>query len=123
MAKRFKPAPLTDEQRTQRRREEQDLTERAVALLRSSDGWQRWLVARGHAGLRRLSLRNQCMVMLADPDATYVAGFRGWLRLGYVVSKGSRSAIRIWAKRALLRQMRGLLGAVSVVGGIGSLLW
>jgi hypothetical protein len=97
MAKRFKPTPLTDLERTQRRREEQDLTERAVALLRSSDGWQRWLMARGHAGLRRLSLRNQCMVMLADPDATYVAGFRAWLRLGYAVSKGSRSAIRIWA--------------------------
>ena len=97
MAKRFKPTPLTDQERAQRRREEQDLTERAVAQLRSSDGWQRWLALRGQAGLRRLSLRNQCLVMLQDDTATYVAGFRAWLRLGYVVSKGSRSAIRIWA--------------------------
>jgi hypothetical protein len=97
MAKRFKSTPLTDTERAQRRREEQALTEQAVAQLRSSEGWQRWLTARGHAGLRRLSLRNQCLVMLADPTATYVAGFRGWLRLGYVVKKGTRSTIRIWA--------------------------
>ena len=51
MAKRFKPTPLTDEQRAQRRREEQQLTEQAVAQLRSSEGWQRWLVLRGRAGL------------------------------------------------------------------------
>ena len=97
MAKRFKPTPLTDEQRAQRRREEQELTERAVAQLRSSEGWQRWLDLRGRAGLRRLSLRNQCLVMLQDPEATYVAGFRAWLRLGHVPAKGSRSSIRIWA--------------------------
>ena len=56
MAKKFKPAPLSDEQRQRRRREEQQLTEQAVAQLRSSEGWQRWLVLRGRAGLRRLSL-------------------------------------------------------------------
>jgi hypothetical protein len=97
MATRFKPAQLTDEQRAERRREEQELTERAVAQLRSSDGWQRWIVLRGHAGLRRLSLKNQCLVMLQDPSATYVAGFRAWLHLGYVVRKGTRSRIKIWA--------------------------
>ena len=97
MAKKFKPTPLTDEQRQRRRRDEQQLTEQAVAQLRSSEGWQRWLVLRGRAGLRRLSLRNQCLVMLQDDTATYVAGFRAWLRLGYVVTKGTRSQIRIWA--------------------------
>lgn len=34
---------LTDEERAERRRHEQELTERAVAQLRSSTGWQRWL--------------------------------------------------------------------------------
>jgi hypothetical protein len=97
MANRCKPAPLTDEQRTERRREEQELTERAVAQLRSSAGWQRWIVLRGHTGLRRLSLKNQCLVMLQDPSATYVAGFRAWLHLGFVVRKGTRSRIKIWA--------------------------
>ena len=44
MVKRQRIA-LTDEQRAERRRQEQQLTEQAVAQLRSSDGWQRWLTA------------------------------------------------------------------------------
>jgi hypothetical protein len=47
---------LTDEQRALRRRQEQELTERAVAQLRCSDGWQRWLQVRGRLGLRRYSI-------------------------------------------------------------------
>jgi hypothetical protein len=47
---------LTDEERAERRRQEQELTERAVAQLRCSDGWQRWLVVRARVGLRRYSL-------------------------------------------------------------------
>jgi hypothetical protein len=39
MAKRERIA-LTDEERAERRRQEQELTERAVAQLRSSAGWQ-----------------------------------------------------------------------------------
>ncbi len=96
MAKPTRSA-LTDEERAERRRQEQQLTERAVAQLRSSTGWQRWLQARSTAGLRRLSVRNQCMVALQDPTATYVAGFRGWLALGYCVRKGETSRIRVWA--------------------------
>jgi hypothetical protein len=47
---------LTDEERAQRRRQEQELTERAVAQLRCSEGWQRWLQVRGRLGLRRYSV-------------------------------------------------------------------
>ena len=47
---------LTDEERAERRRQEQELTERAVAQLRSSAGWQRWLTVRAQVGLRRYSL-------------------------------------------------------------------
>ena len=43
---------LTDEERAARRRQEQELTERAVAQLRSSGGWRRWLTVRGRVGLR-----------------------------------------------------------------------
>jgi antirestriction protein ArdC len=92
-----KPATMTDEQRAERRRAEQQLTEQAVAQLRSSAGWQRWLAARAKAGLRRLSLRNQLLVCLQDPEATHVAGFRAWLALGYCVRRGERSRIRLWA--------------------------
>jgi antirestriction protein ArdC len=53
--------------------------------------------ARG--GLARLSLSNQLLVALARPDATFVAGFKAWLDLGYCVRKGEK-AIRIIAPDA-----------------------
>jgi N-terminal domain of anti-restriction factor ArdC len=39
----------------------------------------------------RLSISNQLLVALARPDATFVAGFNTWLRLGYAVRKGERA--------------------------------
>ena len=42
-------------------------------------------------------MRNQLLVMLQDDHATYVAGFRAWLKLGYSVRRGCTSHIRIWA--------------------------
>jgi len=48
------------------------------------------------AGLVRLSLSYQLLVALARPDATLVARFKSWLRLGYRVRKGE-NAIRIIA--------------------------
>ena len=51
---------------------------------------------RSHAGLARLSLSNQLLVAMARPDATFVAGFKAWLDLGYCVDKGEK-AIRIIA--------------------------
>ena len=46
-----KPTVMTDEQRAERRRQQQELTERAVEQLRSSSGWQRWLTVRARVGL------------------------------------------------------------------------
>jgi hypothetical protein len=47
---------LTDQERAERRRREQQLTEQAVAQLRTSAGWQRWLTVRARTGLRRYSM-------------------------------------------------------------------
>jgi hypothetical protein len=47
---------LTDQERAERRKQEQELTERAVAQLRCSAGWQRWLTVRARVGLRRYSV-------------------------------------------------------------------
>jgi antirestriction protein ArdC len=96
MATRQRTA-LTDEERAERRKHEQELTEQAVAQLRSSAGWQRWLTVRAQVGLRRYSVRNQCLIALQDPTATRVAGFRAWLKLGYCVRRGETSRIRVWA--------------------------
>lgn len=87
----------TNIDRAERRRQEQELTERAVEQLRSSEGWQRWLTVRARLGLRRYSVGNQLLIALQDEHATHVAGFRGWLSLGYCVRKGETSHIRVWA--------------------------
>src|SRR4051812_49495304 len=90
--------PLTDAERDARRARERELTRGAVAQLRTSPGWQAWLRVRARTGLRRYSLRNQLLIALQDPDATWVAGFRAWLALGYAVRKGERSRIRVGAR-------------------------
>lgn len=66
----------------------------AVEQLESSEGWRRWLRVRRH--FRTYSLHNQLLIALQMPDATRVAGFAAWLKLGYAVRKGE-SGIHIWA--------------------------
>jgi N-terminal domain of anti-restriction factor ArdC len=84
---------LSDSERAERRRADRELARHAVEQLRSTDGWQRWLTSRRH--FHRYSLANQLLIAMQRPDATRVAGFRAWLRLGYCVRKAER-AIRIW---------------------------
>ncbi len=57
-----------------------------------SEGWEAWLATRRH--FRRYSLANQSLIVTQRPEATYVAGFRKWLALGYAVKKGEK-AIRV----------------------------
>jgi antirestriction protein ArdC len=87
-----KPA-LSEAERAERRRADREFAKRAVEQLQSSEGWRSWLAAR--ARFRSYSLMNQLLIAMQCPDATRVAGFRTWLKLGYCVSKGEK-AIRIW---------------------------
>jgi antirestriction factor ArdC-like protein len=89
---------LTDAERAERRVRDRELTARAVAQLRTSDGWQAWLRVRARTGLRRYSVRNQLLIAVQDREATRVAGFRAWLALGYCVRKGEACRIRVWAR-------------------------
>jgi N-terminal domain of anti-restriction factor ArdC len=84
---------LTDEQRAERRRADREFAREAVERLRSSEGWQTWLATRRH--FHRYSLANQFLIAMQRHDATRIAGFRAWLKLGYAVQRGER-AIRIW---------------------------
>lgn len=84
---------LSEEERAERRRADRELARQAVERLRSSDGWRTWLATR--SSFRCYSLMNQLLVAMQCPQATRVAGFRAWLKLGYCVSKGE-TAIRIW---------------------------
>lgn len=72
----------------------------AAEQLLSSEGWQRWVRARALNGLSRYSVSNLCLIVLAKPDATFVAGFKAWIDLGYGVRNGER-AIRIFAPMAV----------------------
>ena len=48
---------------------------------------------RSRNGLSRYSVNNQLLIAFARPDASFVAGFRAWLELGYQVGKGEKA---IW---------------------------
>jgi hypothetical protein len=87
---------LTDQERDQRRAEDRERVRHAAEQLLTSDGWKCWVRVRARGGLARLSLNNQLLVALTMPDASFVAGFRAWLKLGYCVRKGEK-AIRIIA--------------------------
>ena len=87
---------LSDAEREQRRAEDRRRVQEAAQQLLSSEGWRRWVRVRARNGLSRYSLSNQLLIALACPQATFVAGFRAWLELGYCVRKGER-AIRIMA--------------------------
>jgi len=82
---------LSEGDRAERRRRDRERLRTAAEQLLTSEGWQRWLRVRSRAGLARLSLSNQLLVALARPDATFVAGFKAWLALGYCVKKGERA--------------------------------
>jgi hypothetical protein len=83
-------------EREQRRAQDRERLNAPAEQLLTSEGRQRWARVRAQGSLARLSLNNQLLVVLARPDATLVAGFKAWLRLGYCVRKGEK-AIRIVA--------------------------
>jgi hypothetical protein len=87
---------LPDSEREERRERDRERLKEAAKQLLTSEGWQRWVRVRAHGGLARLSLNNQLLVALSCPEATFVAGFRAWLKFGYCVRKGEK-AIRMIA--------------------------
>lgn len=113
--------PLSETEREQRRAQDRQRLRDAAEQLLSSDGWQRWVRIRARNGLTRYSVNNQLLIALTRPDASFVAGFRAWLELGYCVRKGEK-AIRILAPMPVKakksadedEEMRMLFRAVSV---------
>jgi antirestriction protein ArdC len=87
-------AASTAEDRAARRAAEREQMNAAIAALQSGEGWKRWLRVR--ASFHKYSFANTLLIAHQNPDATRVAGFRAWLKIGYSVCKGEH-AIRIWA--------------------------
>jgi hypothetical protein len=83
-----KTKALSEEERRARRDADRQRTREAVQALRASDGWQKWLGLRRH--FRTYSLTNQLLIATAMPDATRVAGFKAWRKLGYCVRRGEK---------------------------------
>jgi N-terminal domain of anti-restriction factor ArdC len=84
---------LSDQEREQRRERGRQQLMQATENLLSSDGWQRWVRVRSRNGLSRYSVKNQLIIALSKPEASYVCGFGAWLQLGYQVRKGEKA---IW---------------------------
>lgn len=55
--------------------------------------WERWVRVRARNGLSRYSMSNQLLIAMSCPEATFVAGFKAWLELGYCVRKGERAIL------------------------------
>lgn len=93
---------LTDEEHEERRRQDRQRLEAAVAELLTSDGWKRWLRTRsilhGYSWRNTLLIASQCRER--GIEAKQVAGFRAWLRLGRSVRKGEKG-LAIWAPMTL----------------------
>jgi hypothetical protein len=83
--------------------------EHAARALLTSDGWQCWVNVRSANGLARYSLSNQLLIALQRPDATFVAGFRAFLKLNRCVRKGEK-AIRILAPVPIKRSVTQVAG-------------
>ncbi|MDQ3691370.1 MAG: ArdC-like ssDNA-binding domain-containing protein [Chloroflexota bacterium] len=94
MAQKTRRAPLSDAERQARRQAERELLTAAVAQLKTSEGWLGWLKVR--KAFHSYSMNNQLLIALQNPQATRVAGFQKWIRLGRCVRKGEK-AIRIFA--------------------------
>jgi antirestriction protein ArdC len=62
--------------------------EDAVGAIQDSENFRRWLDV--SARFHTYSLGNQLLIAMQRPDATYVAGFHAWLKLGRHVLKGEK---------------------------------
>jgi antirestriction protein ArdC len=62
--------------------------EAGIKALADSDQWRRYLKAQ--AAFHAYSYANTLLILFQKPEATRVAGFRTWLKLGRHVRKGER---------------------------------
>ena len=77
-----------------RRAVERERVDAACKALLTSEGWKRWICAR--SVFRSYSFKNQLLIALQAPEATRVAGFQAWRKLGRQVRNGE-TCIRIYA--------------------------
>jgi len=89
MITKKKPAARTLEERRAQAEELHSRLADQVASLADSEQWQRFL--NFTASFHSYSLNNLLLIWAQRPDATRVAGFRQWEKLGRHVRKGEKS--------------------------------
>ncbi|WP_232233119.1 ArdC-like ssDNA-binding domain-containing protein, partial [Sedimentibacter sp. B4] len=57
-----------------------------LATFDDRDVWQQWLRFAG--SFHQYSFSNTCLILMAKPDATLVAGYRAWQTKGHQVRRG-----------------------------------
>lgn len=95
MARKIKNTKTPEQRRAEAEALQASIAEQ-VEQLRNSDAWTRFLdFARS---FHRYSLGNLLLILAQCPEATHVAGYRTWQKLGRQVRKGERG-IRIFGGR------------------------
>lgn len=89
---------VKEEKRAARQAEDRERLQEAVAELSSEAGFRRWLEVR--SAMHDYSFNNLLLIALQRPDATRVAGYGAWQKLGRQVRKGERG-IHILAPRVV----------------------
>lgn len=80
-----------EEKRDNQRQEQREKIEAAMAQLRTSEGWIKWI--RTRKLISRFSLSNQFLIALQKSDATDVRTYKAWQQVGRQVRKGERSIL------------------------------
>lgn len=65
-----------------------------LATFDDREKWQRWLIFAG--SFHQYSFLNTCLILMAKPEATLVAGYRAWQAKGHQVRRGEK-AIKVFA--------------------------
>ena len=92
-----------------------DTLAKAVDEVRASDTFRRYLDVQ--ARFHRYSWHNSMLILMQKPDASQVAGYRAWQKLGRQVRKGERG-IMIFAPRPFHRETENANGETETVDGI-----
>ncbi|MEE6289284.1 ArdC-like ssDNA-binding domain-containing protein [Georgenia sp. MJ173] len=98
MARKIKNTKSPEQRRAEAETLHQAITDQ-VEALRDSEAWTRFLDFT--RAFHRYSINNLLLIMAQQPEATHVAGYRTWQKLGRQVRKGERG-IRIFGGRDIL---------------------
>lgn len=71
-----------------------EILAKGLETIKSTDGYARFL--KTASMFHKYSYRNSIMILEQNPEATRVAGFTSWKKMGRFVKKGEK-AIKIWA--------------------------